>query len=108
MNRKVFLKLALAGASALAMSFGVAMAEPIKIAVANFGDHPQLNAVIDGFKAELAGQFILDHAPAQYQDDYLQLWADFMEEARSTLQSDAAYALKDALSLLRRECHVTA
>ncbi|MEO5659977.1 MAG: hypothetical protein ABIQ90_09290 [Polaromonas sp.] len=61
-----------------------------------------------GFKAELACQFIRDHAPAQYQDGYLQLWADFMDEAQSTLQSDAAYALKDALSLLRRECHVTA
>ena len=59
------------------------------------------------FNPELARQYILDHAPVQHQDAYLQLWADFMDEAQSTLQSDSTYALKDALALLRRECHVT-
>ncbi len=61
-----------------------------------------------GFNPDLTRQYILDHAPVQYQDDYLQLWADFVDEARPTLQSDAAYALQDALALLRRECHVKA
>ena len=60
------------------------------------------------FNPELARQYILDHAPVQHQEAYLQLWDDFMEEAQSTLQSDSTYALKDALALLRRECHVTA
>ncbi|ABM38548.1 conserved hypothetical protein [Polaromonas naphthalenivorans CJ2] len=60
------------------------------------------------FSPELARQYILEHAPVQHQDAYLQLWADFMDEAQSTLQSDSTYALKDALALLRRECHVTA
>ena len=59
------------------------------------------------FNPELARQYILAHAPVQHQDAYLQLWADFMDEAQSTLQSDSTYALKDALALLRRECHVT-
>ncbi|CAM3452112.1 hypothetical protein [Polaromonas hydrogenivorans] len=59
------------------------------------------------FNPELARQYILEHAPVQHQDAYLQLWADFMDEAQSTLQSDSTYALKDALALLRRECHVT-
>ena len=58
------------------------------------------------FKPELADQYILDHAPFQYQDDYLALWADFVEEAQTTLLSDAVHAQKDALALLRRECHV--
>ncbi|CAN5332039.1 hypothetical protein BH10PSE16_BH10PSE16_34120 [soil metagenome] len=62
----------------------------------------------DGFQPELARQYILDHAPAEHQDAYLQLWADFVDEAQSTLQSDSSYALKDALALLRRECHVKA
>ena len=59
-----------------------------------------------GFDPELARQYIVDHAPLQNQDDYLELWDDFVDEAQSTLQSDSTYALQDALALLRRECHV--
>lgn len=59
-----------------------------------------------GFNPDLTRQYILDHAPVQHQDDYLQLWADFVDEAQATLQSDSAYALQDALALLRRECNV--
>jgi len=58
------------------------------------------------FNPELARQYILDHAPAQHQEGYLHLWADFAEEAQPVLQSDSTYALSDALALLRRECHV--
>ena len=61
-----------------------------------------------GFNADLTRQYILDHAPVQHQDGYLQLWSDFVDEARSTLQSDSTFALQDALALLRRECHVKA
>ena len=61
-----------------------------------------------GFKPCLASQYIADHAPAEHQDAYLQLWEAFVEEAGSTLQSDSTYARKDALALLRRECHVIA
>ncbi|MBC7445592.1 MAG: hypothetical protein H7273_09025 [Polaromonas sp.] len=60
------------------------------------------------FNAETARQYLLDHAPAQHQEAYLELWADFVDEAQSVLQSDSAYARKDALALLRRECHITA
>ena len=61
-----------------------------------------------GFNAQLARRYLLDHAPAQHQDAYLALWDDFVDEAQAVLQSDAAYARKDALALLRRECHITA
>jgi hypothetical protein len=61
-----------------------------------------------GFNAALTRQYILDHAPAQHQHDYLQLWADFVDEAQSTLQSDSTYAQQDAMALLRRECHLKA
>jgi hypothetical protein len=60
-----------------------------------------------GFKPELATQFIQTHAPAQFQADYAQMWESFVEEASATLESDADYALHDALALLRRECNVT-
>ena len=59
-----------------------------------------------GFRPGLAHQYIVDHAPLQHQDAYTRLWEDFVEEAQSTLQSDAVHALSDALALLRRECHV--
>ena len=61
-----------------------------------------------GFRPGLASQYIVDHAPAEHQDAYLALWEDFVEEAGATLQSDSTYARKDALALLRRECHVIA
>lgn len=71
MNRKEFLKSALAAAGFAALGSAAARAaEPIKIAIANFGDHPQLNAAVEGFKAEIlaAGYkegtdvtFTLDH-----------------------------------------------
>ena len=61
-----------------------------------------------GLRMELAADFIAEHAPVQYHDDYLALWQDFIEDAQSTLQSDMDYQLHDALSLLRRECNVKA
>ena len=61
-----------------------------------------------GFEPALARQYILGHAPLASQGDYLDLWDAFVEEAQATLQSDSTYAHKDALALLRRECHVVA
>jgi putative ABC transport system substrate-binding protein len=86
-NRKVFLKLALAGASALALNFGVAMAEPVKIAVANFGDHPQLNAVVDGFKAELAAAGYKEGEGAAYTVDHVNFDATLVPQMLSKIEA---------------------
>lgn len=59
-----------------------------------------------GLDADLAIQYIRDHAPMQHQDDYVQLWQSFIGEAQATLKSDADYALKDAMAVLRREGNV--
>ena len=59
-----------------------------------------------GLKLEATEQYILAHAPVQHQNDCLQLWTNFFEEARQTLQSDSVHAFNDALALLRRECNV--
>ena len=59
-----------------------------------------------GLDVELASQYIRDHAPMQHQDDYVQLWQSFIGEAQATLKSDADYALKDAMAVLRREGNV--
>ena len=61
-----------------------------------------------GLNAEAARAYIAEHAPLPYQDDYSQLWDNFLEDASGTLQSDMDYALNDALALLRRECNIAA
>lgn len=58
------------------------------------------------FHPELASQFIAEHAPVQHQEDYARLWADFLAEARDTLQSSFDYELKDALALLDAHCNL--
>lgn len=59
-----------------------------------------------GLQVDVATQYIADHAPVQYQEDYTELWRAFAEEARPVLLSDADYELKDAMALIRRECVV--
>lgn len=59
-----------------------------------------------GFVPTLASAYIQAHAPQEQQDDYLQLWEDFVAEAQPTLLSDRDTKLTDALSLLRRDCNV--
>ena len=59
-----------------------------------------------GFKPEAATDYIWRYAPAQYQSDYAQLWANFTDEAQTLLKSDAVGAVDDALALLRRECNI--
>ena len=61
-----------------------------------------------GLKTEAAKAYIAEHAPLPYQDDYTQLWDNFLEDALGTLQSDMDYALNDAMALLRRECNIAA
>lgn len=61
-----------------------------------------------GLQSDAAVAFVQDHAPAQFQADYVDMWQSFLEEALPTLRSDADYALHDALALLRRECNVVA
>lgn len=59
-----------------------------------------------GVQPELATAFIQANAPAEHQDDYIDMWESFIDEALDTLESDHDYKLHDALSLLRRECNV--
>lgn len=61
-----------------------------------------------GLQPALANEFIQSHAPGAYQQDYLALWAGFVQDAEKTLASDMDYQMHDALALLRRECHVVA
>jgi hypothetical protein len=57
-------------------------------------------------KPEIASDFIRDHAPAEHQSDYAELWQSFLDDGLATLQSDFDYQLNDALALLRNECNL--
>jgi len=59
-----------------------------------------------GLHSHLVTQFVLEQAPLQHQNDYLQLWERFLEDAQATLQSDRDYKLHDALALLRNDCNI--
>jgi hypothetical protein len=59
-----------------------------------------------GVQPELATSFIQANAPAEHQDDYIDMWEAFIDESLDTLASDHDYKLHDALALLRRECNV--
>lgn len=59
-----------------------------------------------GLQAELPAAFIEAHAPVQHREDYASLWANFIEDAAPTLQSDHDYTFNDAVALLRRECNI--
>jgi hypothetical protein len=60
-----------------------------------------------GVQTDLALAFIQANAPAQHQDDYINMWESFIDDALVTLESDHDYQLRDALALLRLECNVT-
>jgi hypothetical protein len=60
-----------------------------------------------GWQPEQATAFINEHAPAQHQSDYVQVWQHFVEDAQHNLVSDRDYKLHDALALLRRDCNVS-
>jgi len=59
-----------------------------------------------GLQPQLALDYIEANAPEQHQDDYKQLWVDFLTEAQPLLSSERDAKLKEALALLRRECNV--
>jgi hypothetical protein len=60
-----------------------------------------------GLKPALATDYLKAHAPEQHQDDFVQLWEEFVSESQGTLLSDHDHKLNDALALLRRECNVS-
>ncbi len=59
-----------------------------------------------GLKPETVSAYIMGNAPAQYQNDYLQMWNDFLEDAQERLCSDHDYDLHDAMGVLRRDCNI--
>jgi hypothetical protein len=59
-----------------------------------------------GLKADLPIAYIQEHAPVAYQNDFCEMWQEFIVDAQNTLKSDFDYQLHDALALLRLQCNV--
>lgn len=59
-----------------------------------------------GLNAELPIAYIREHAPVAYQNDFCEMWQEFITDAQNTLKSDFDYNLHDAMALLRLQCNV--
>jgi hypothetical protein len=61
-----------------------------------------------GLDVALPIAYIREHAPVAYQNDFCEMWQEFIADAQNTLKSDFDYQLHDALALLRLQCNVEA
>ncbi len=59
-----------------------------------------------GLDIDLPIAYIREHAPVAYQNDFCEMWQEFITDAQSTLKSDFDYQLHDAMALLRLQCNV--
>ncbi|MEJ6782870.1 ABC transporter substrate-binding protein [Aminobacter sp. Piv2-1] len=75
-------------AGALAASLGAAIAEPIKIGIANFGEHPQLNASIAGFKKALADNGFVEGKDVVYTESHTNFDASLVPQMIAKLQAE--------------------
>lgn len=65
-----------------------ASAEPIKIAIANFGEHPQLNASIAGFKKALAENGFVEGKDVVYSESNTSFDASLVPQMIAKLQAE--------------------
>jgi len=77
--------LLLAGGMVIA---GAASAQEIKIGVANFGEHPQLNAAIAGFKKGLADNGYPEGEKVSYTESHTNFDASLVPQMIAKLQAD--------------------
>lgn len=82
------LKSGLVLAAALALGVGAAMADPIKIGIANFGEHPQLNAAIAGFKKALADEGFAEGKDVVYSESHTNFDASLVPQMIAKLQAE--------------------
>lgn len=75
-------------AGALATSLSAAIADPIKIGIANFGEHPQLNAAIAGFKKALADNGFAEGKDVVYTESHTNFDASLVPQMIAKLQAE--------------------
>lgn len=75
-------------AGALMACIGAASAEPIRIGIANFGEHPQLNASIVGFKKALTAGGYVEGKDVVYTTSHTNFDATLVPQMLAKLQSE--------------------
>ncbi len=75
-------------AGALFVGMGAAFAEPIKIGIANFGEHPQLNASIEGFKEALTAAGFKEGTDVTYSVSHTNFDASLVPQMIAKLQAE--------------------
>ncbi|MBD9371368.1 ABC transporter [Rhizobium sp. ARZ01] len=70
------------------MAAGSAAADPIRIGIANFGEHPQLNASIVGFKKALAENGFVEGTDVVYTESHTNFDASLVPQMIQKLQSE--------------------
>lgn len=75
-------------AGAFMASVAVAVADPIRIGIANFGEHPQLNASIDGFKKALAENGFVDGKDVVFTESHTNFDASLVPQMIAKLQAE--------------------
>lgn len=74
-------------AGAMLAAFSAAWADPIKIAIANFGDHPQLNEAVEGFKKELSREGYVEGKDVVYELSHTNFDATLLPQMIAKLQA---------------------
>ena len=64
-----------------------AFAEPLTISIANFGDHPQLNAVAEGFKAEILASGLVDGTDVVFTLDHVNFDTTLLPQMIAKIES---------------------
>lgn len=94
MNRNEFLKTVIAAGLAVAGANAARAAEPLKIAIANFGDHPQLNAAWGGFEKEILAAGYKEGTDVTFTVDHVNFDATLVPQMLTKIE-----AMKPALIL---------
>lgn len=75
-------------AGALALGAAQALAEPIRIGIANFGEHPQLAASIAGFKKAMADNGFVEGKDVIYSESHTNFDASLVPQMITKLQAE--------------------
>lgn len=73
--------------SIVSLGAGWAAAEPKTIAIANFGEHPQLNAVAEGFKAEILASGLVEGTDVVFTTDHVNFETTLLPQMISKIEA---------------------
>ncbi len=75
-------------AAAVMASVGQAVAEPVTVGIANFGEHPQLAASIKGFKKALSDAGLIEGRDVVYSESHTSFDATLVPQMIAKLQAE--------------------